>query len=154
MERWIRTIDSPVGELTLIQEGESLSGLFFSFPERGNAETPLLLRAEEELREYFEGRRREFDLPLAPKGTEFQRRVWRALLTIPYGETRSYQELAALAGCPKGFRAVGMANNRNPISILIPCHRVIGKDGSLTGYGGGLEKKEFLLALERRTAEK
>lgn len=150
MERWIRTIDSPIGELTLIQEGEHLTGLLFAASERRKAETPLLLRAEQELGEYFRGERREFDLPLLPKGTEFQRRVWEALCTIPYGETRSYQELAMLAGCPKGFRAVGMANHKNPISILIPCHRVIGKDGSLVGYGGGMEKKKFLLELESR----
>lgn len=148
MNRQIRTIASPVGKLTLVQEGEALTGLFFHSRELGQAETPLLLRAEQELNEYFQGSRREFDLPLAPKGTEFQRRVWQALCTIPYGETRSYQDLAILSGCPKGYRAVGMANNRNPISILIPCHRVIGKDGSLTGYGGGLETKAFLLKLE------
>lgn len=148
MNRQIRTIASPVGKLTLVQEGEALTGLFFDSREPGQAETPLLLRAEQELNEYFQGSRREFDLPLAPKGTEFQRRVWQALCTIPYGETRSYQDLAILSGCPKGYRAVGMANNRNPISILIPCHRVIGKNGSLTGYGGGLETKAFLLKLE------
>lgn len=148
MNRQIRTIASPVGKLTLVQEGEALTGLFFHSREPGQAETPLLLRAEQELNEYFQGSRREFDLPLAPRGTEFQRRVWQALCTIPYGETRSYQDLAVLSGCPKGYRAVGMANNRNPISILIPCHRVIGKNGSLTGYGGGLETKAFLLKLE------
>lgn len=148
MNRQIRTIASPVGKLTLVQEGEALTGLFFDSREPGQAETPLLLRAEQELNEYFQGSRREFDLPLAPRGTEFQRRVWQALCTIPYGETRSYQDLAVLSGCPKGYRAVGMANNRNPISILIPCHRVIGKNGSLTGYGGGLETKAFLLKLE------
>lgn len=148
MNRQIRTIASPVGKLTLVQEGEALTGLFFDSREPGQAETPLLLRAEQELNEYFQGSRREFDLPLAPRGTEFQRRVWQALCTIPYGETRSYQDLVVLSGCPKGYRAVGMANNRNPISILIPCHRVIGKNGSLTGYGGGLETKAFLLKLE------
>ena len=100
------------------------------------------------------GRRREFQLPLAPKGTEFQQKVWKALLDIPYGETRSYGEIARAIGNPKASRAVGMANNRNPIAIIIPCHRVIGSTGKLVGYGGGLDKKEFLLNLERQNALK
>ncbi|MDO4539479.1 MAG: methylated-DNA--[protein]-cysteine S-methyltransferase [Syntrophomonadaceae bacterium] len=111
-------------------------------------ETPLLKRAARQLEQYFAGERREFDLPLAPAGTEFQRRVWSALQTIPYGETRSYGEIAAQTGNPKACRAVGMANNRNPIAIIIPCHRVIGADGSLTGYGGGVPMKSRLLELE------
>ena len=100
------------------------------------------------MEEYFAGQRKEFSLPLAPKGTEFQLRVWQALLQIPYGETRSYGELAAMVGNPKACRAVGGANHRNPLSILIPCHRVVGTGGSLTGYAGGLSVKEFLLKLE------
>ncbi|HEY7818820.1 MAG TPA: methylated-DNA--[protein]-cysteine S-methyltransferase [Vicinamibacteria bacterium] len=109
---------------------------------------PLLLRAGEELRSYFEGRRRTFSLPLAPVGTPFQKRVWTVLREIPYGETVSYTELARRAGRPHAVRAAGAANGRNPISILIPCHRVVGKGGSLTGYGGGLGRKRALLELE------
>lgn len=151
MEKRVRVINSPIGKLWLAQEGDFITELLFTgeAPEREKEETPLLLRAEEELNEYFLGKRRKFDLPLLPKGTEFQKAVWKALLTIPYGETRSYQEIACLVGCPKGQRAVGMANNRNPISIFIPCHRVIGKNGALTGYGGGEDKKEYLLRLEK-----
>lgn len=111
-------------------------------------ETPLLLRAFAQLEEYLAGKRREFDLPLAPAGTVFQRRVWDALLQIPYGQTRSYRQIAEAADSPKGYRAVGMANNRNPIAVFIPCHRVIGADGSMVGYGGGLDIKEYLLRLE------
>lgn len=111
-------------------------------------ETEVTLRAAKEIEEYLAGARTSFDLPLKPEGTPFQKRVWEALLTIPYGETRSYKDMAVLAGSPKGFRAVGMANNHNPIPILIPCHRVIGADGSMTGYGGGLPIKRKLLETE------
>ena len=111
-------------------------------------ETALIKKAASQLREYFEGKRREFDLPLRFEGTEFQKKVWAALLTIPYGETRSYGEIAAQVGNPKGPRAVGMANNRNPIAIICPCHRVIGADGRLVGFGGGLPAKEYMLRLE------
>ncbi len=103
-----------------------------------------------ELKEYFEGKLTEFTLPLAPEGTEFQKKVWRALCTIPYGETRSYGEIAKLIGNPRACRAVGGANNKNPIMIVIPCHRVIGADGSLVGYAGGTDIKKRLLELERR----
>lgn len=147
--KWIA---SPVGTLQLAEENGSITELLFR--ERDSraeqAETELLRLAEQELREYFAGQRKVFDLPLSPKGTEFQLRVWNALLTIPYGETRSYADIARLAESPKAFRAVGMANHQNPISILIPCHRVIGKSGALTGYGGGLKAKEFLLDLEEK----
>lgn len=112
------------------------------------ASSPLLCQATEALSLYFAGRLRQFSLPLRPLGTPFQQAVWRQLLQIPYGETRSYGELARSLGKPGGARAVGMANHHNPISILIPCHRVIGADGNLTGYGGGLEMKCFLLRLE------
>ncbi len=148
----IRWIDSPIGVLRLAEENNALTELLFG--RQGDkwehGASPLLLRAEEELWEYFGGKRREFTIPLSPRGTEFQRRVWNALLTIPYGETRSYEEIAVLAGSPRAFRAVGSANHNNPISILIPCHRVIGKNGSLTGYGGGMEAKRFLLELEQK----
>jgi len=113
-------------------------------------ENPVLKQARAELDQYFAGERRDFSVPIDPQGTQFQRRVWKALQTIPYGETRSYKDIAIAAGCPKGFRAVGLANNRNPISIIIPCHRVIGSNNKLVGYGGGLAVKEFLLNLERK----
>ncbi len=117
--------------------------------EMDQRETELLGRAAAQLREYLAGERREFDLPLAPEGTAFQKAVWNALLEIPYGETCSYGQIAARVGNPKACRAVGMANHRNPIPIFIPCHRVVGADGSLTGYGGGLECKQTLLQLEK-----
>ena len=103
-----------------------------------------------ELREYFDGKRREFDLPLAPEGTDFQKRVWEELCKIPYGETRSYGEIAAALGNTRAARAVGLANNKNPIPIIVPCHRVIGADGALVGYAGGVEAKDFLLKLEKK----
>ncbi|MDY3920062.1 MAG: methylated-DNA--[protein]-cysteine S-methyltransferase [Candidatus Limivivens sp.] len=111
-------------------------------------ETELLLRGRVQLEEYFQKKRREFQLPLSLEGTEFQKLCWNALCTIPYGQTCSYGELAGQIGKPKACRAVGMANHRNPVSIIVPCHRVIGADGSLTGYGGGLELKRRLLDLE------
>jgi methylated-DNA-[protein]-cysteine S-methyltransferase len=114
------------------------------------SETPLIQKAASQIREYFDGMRTAFDLPLAPRGTGFQTAVWKALQTIPYGQTRSYRDIAVLVGSPKAYRAVGMANNRNPIAIIVPCHRVVGSDGSLTGYAGGLSVKERLLALESR----
>ncbi len=114
-----------------------------------NSDHPLLLRLEKELGEYFAGKRRTFDLPLAPRGTPFQLAVWERLRTIPYGETISYAQEAERLGNPKAVRAVASANGRNPISILIPCHRVIATGGGLGGYSGGVEKKAFLLALER-----
>lgn len=140
-----------VGKITVACRGEAIVRLSFGEDIRdgekreGNEWTG---RAFEELEEYFLGRRREFDLPLSPDGTEFQKKVWAALREIPYGETRSYSEIAGQVGNPKAVRAVGMANHRNPIAIMIPCHRVIGKNGSLTGYAGGLDLKERLLKLE------
>ena len=112
------------------------------------AETGLLARGRAELLEYLAGGRRAFDLPLAPRGTPFQRKVWAALADIPYGQSVTYGELARRVGCPKGSRAVGQANHRNPLPILLPCHRVVGTGGALTGYGGGLELKQWLLRLE------
>lgn len=109
----------------------------------------VLTEAVRQLREYFAGRRKDFSIPLAPAGTDFQKKVWKELTHIPYGETRSYGEIARLMGNPRACRAVGMANHNNPIPVLIPCHRVIGKNGELTGYAGGLEKKTALLKLER-----
>jgi len=121
------------------------STVLTDFDER---ETPLIKKAAKQLTEYFAGKRRTFDLPLEFRGTDFQKKVWAALMTIPYGETRSYGEIAKQIKNPKASRAVGMANNRNPIVIICPCHRVVGSDGSLTGYGGGLPNKEYLLKLE------
>ncbi|MBQ4132956.1 MAG: methylated-DNA--[Desulfovibrionaceae bacterium] len=147
---------SPLGPLHIWAEGGAVVRLDFGnngaekFRARaGSPLFPLLKSAAAQLEEYFTGRRRQFDLPLNPRGSNFQQRVWRALQNIPYGETRSYRDIAEAAGAPGAFRAVGMANHKNPIAIIIPCHRVIGADGSLTGYAGGLEYKQALLNLER-----
>lgn len=158
MQSYQLIIDSPVGPLTLIQTGDFLTGLYIhkKEPDKISAssdlrlaeETPLLKEASRQLKEYFEGKRTTFSLPLAPVGTEFQRKCWDALLTIPYGETRSYKDIAIAIGNEKACRAVGMANHNNPISIIIPCHRVIGANGSMVGYGGGLPVKEYLLKME------
>jgi len=115
-------------------------------------ETPLIKKAARQFSEYFDGKRKNFDLPLSIRGTDFQMKVWKALQNIPYGKTVGYGEIAAKIGNPKACRAVGMANNRNPIAIIVPCHRVIGHDGSLTGYGGGLELKQHLLELEKNSS--
>jgi len=140
--------ESPIGPLYLAESDGAITHLVFS-PLSGEArETPLLYRAMEQLTAYFNGSLRQFDLPLNPKGTAFQTRVWQTLETIPYGTSWTYKRLAEAAECPKGYRAVGLANNRNPISIFIPCHRVVGSSGALTGYGGGLDNKAYLLKLE------
>ena len=141
------TVSSPAGPLTLSENDGSLVGIAFR-DDGGDDRTPLLDSAARQLAEYFEGRRRDFDLPLKPAGTPFQLGVWAALREIPYGQTRSYKNIACAVGRPLACRAVGMANNRNPLPIVIPCHRVIGASGSLTGYAGGLEVKESLLRLE------
>ena len=145
--------DTEIGALTIGSNGEALTLVEFGrvvWQNGVRGEDQITSQAAKEIREYLSGARKTFDLLLDPEGTPFQKKVWQALLTIPYGETRSYKEIAILAGSPKGFRAVGMANNRNPIAIIIPCHRVIGADGSMTGYGGGLDIKEKLLLLEKR----
>lgn len=144
-------MSSPIGTLLLVEEDGALTQLQFDGepPADCKEETnPLLLDARRQLEEYFAGKRRTFDLPLRPKGTPFQKACYQALREIPYGQTRSYAEIAQCVGKPKACRAVGNANHNNPIGIIIPCHRVIGKSGALTGYGGGLDKKEFLLRLE------
>jgi methylated-DNA-[protein]-cysteine S-methyltransferase len=146
--------ETELGTIGIAETDGCITHLFFhgeKFPESEyiKKETPVLAEAWKQLKEYLNGARREFNLPLAPSGTEFMQRVWKALQEIPYGETRSYKEIAAAAGNSKACRAVGMANNRNPISIFIPCHRVIGANGDLIGYGGGLDKKIFLLELEK-----
>ncbi|HMK87059.1 MAG TPA: methylated-DNA--[protein]-cysteine S-methyltransferase [Steroidobacteraceae bacterium] len=177
--KYFACIGSPIGRLRLASDGESLTGIWMEVPGRqaaahlgrladawsevdGTASSvdgaqgsvagcvASLAEAARQLREYFEGSRREFDLPLSFRGTEFQERVWRSLMSIPYGETWSYRELAGRIGNPSASRAVGLANGRNPIPIVVPCHRVIGADGSLTGYGGGLQRKQWLLAHEAR----
>ena len=142
----------PIGPLGIAEADGLICGVFFGRKTPANfdkAETPLIKKAAAQLSEYFEGRRKKFDLPLDVRGTDFQTAVWKALRKIPFGKTVSYGELAACIGKPRAYRAAGMANNRNPIVIIIPCHRVIGHDGSLTGYGGGLKTKQFLLDLER-----
>jgi methylated-DNA-[protein]-cysteine S-methyltransferase len=144
-------VDSPIDELLLTAEDGVLTGLHFSpfaiDPEWVH-DPAALEPAATQLREYFAGERTEFDLELSPHGTAFQQRVWAMLREIPYGETTTYGTLAHQLGDPKTVRAVGLANGRNPIAVIIPCHRVIGADGSLTGFGGGLERKRALLDLE------
>lgn len=144
--------ESPVGTLTLLEENEALCGLRFGADCPKNAElsvTPLLLEVQKQLQAYFDKRLFVFDLPLVFHGTPFQERVWHELLKIKYGETISYQALAARVGNVKACRAVGLANNRNPIAVIVPCHRVVGKAGALTGYAGGLHIKQYLLNLEQ-----
>ena len=144
------TIDSPLGELLLAGDGQALTALHMDgLPAPGWRRDPERFReVAEQLRAYFMGELREFDVRLAPHGTPFQQRVWAALRDIPYGATVSYAELAAAVGRPGAARAVGAANGRNPIAVVIPCHRVIGASGTLTGYGGGLPRKRLLLDLE------
>lgn len=142
------TMDSPCGMLTVWADGNALVRLAFTGTEPNEPETPLLRKARAQLGEYFSGKRRVFDLPLAPAGTPFQQDVWRALRTIPYGQTWSYAWLAEQAGHAGAYRAAGTANGKNPLSILIPCHRVIHGDGTLGGYTSGLEIKRILLKLE------
>jgi methylated-DNA-[protein]-cysteine S-methyltransferase len=149
--------ESPLGKMLLTANAEALTGLHFAgekyYPGvredwRESAEHEPLARARQQLNEYFVGNRTRFDIALAPEGTAFQRTVWHALTSVPFGETRSYGEIAAKIGEPKASRAVGAANGRNPISIIVPCHRIIGASGDLTGYAGGLQRKQALLALE------
>lgn len=147
-----------IGDLTVIADDDAITAVYMiehlhapdhaTFGPVADGDDTLCQQAESQLREYFAGERQEFDLPLAPQGTEFQQKVWMALRTIAYGETETYGEVAARIGSPSASRAVGLANGRNPISIIVPCHRVIGADGSLTGYGGGIERKKVLLELE------
>lgn len=145
-------IETPVGTIGLRELNGALSEVLLpgSFQPEASEPTPLLLQAARQLGLYFKGALREFDLPLLLAGTPFQAAVWRELMKIPYGETAGYGEIAAAIGKPKAARAVGMANHRNPLSIVVPCHRVIGADGKLVGYGGGLELKRRLLELEKR----
>jgi methylated-DNA-[protein]-cysteine S-methyltransferase len=149
------TIDSPIGELLLVGDGERLHRLSMQGGRRPTPIDPRWERRDDafgevraQLSEYFDGQRREFDVPLGLEGNPFELRVWEALSQIPYGETVSYGEIAREIGAPGAARAVGLANGRNPVAVIVPCHRVIGADGTLTGYGGGLERKRLLLDLE------
>ena len=156
-------VNSPVGPLTLVAAGGALAGLYmdeqrhrpapetFGEPDTGQ-DGELFAEASSQLEQYFDGERTEFDLRLILGGTAFQRRVWAALRAIPYGQTISYGQLADRIGQPSASRAVGLANGKNPIGIIVPCHRVVGADGSLTGYGGGIERKHYLLGHERRVS--
>ena len=153
-----KTFASPVGTLTLVASDTGLVAILWEddTPDRvrlgalaDTPDHPLLVQAERELGDYFAGRLTRFSVPLDMRGTDFQKSVWRALLTIPFGETRSYGEIARQIGSPGAFRAVGLANGHNPIGIIVPCHRVIGSNGSLTGYGGGLDRKRALLEMEK-----
>ena len=159
MTLFYKEMKSPVGKLKLVASSKALVAVLWE-QERANRvklgtmsldpQHPILIEAERQISEYFAGERSRFDLPLQPSGTEFQKKVWQALREIPFGETRSYQDLARVVGSPKAFRAVGAANGKNPLSIVVPCHRVVGANGALTGFGGGLKTKAALLALEAR----
>ena len=156
MTTYYTYVNSPIGSLLLAGDGERLHMLRFPEGKRPQETEPGWIENSSkfkkeisQLRAYFAGESKQFELSLAPRGTEFQRKVWSALQSIPYGETRSYGELASQVGNGKASRAVGAANGQNPIPVIIPCHRVIGSDGSLTGFGGGLETKQRLLALEQ-----
>ncbi|MGD8112747.1 methylated-DNA--[protein]-cysteine S-methyltransferase [Vibrio sp. TRT 17S01] len=155
MTHYYTIISTPLGKLTLQASDEGITGTWFEThttkPEQLGIESPshfVLQQAAKELTEYFAGKRTTFEVAVAASGTDFQRKVWQALRTIPYGQTWSYQQLAEAIDNPKAVRAVGLANGKNPVSIIVPCHRVIGKNGKLTGYAGGVERKEALLKLE------
>jgi methylated-DNA-[protein]-cysteine S-methyltransferase len=150
-------VESPVGRLTLVASDDGLAAILWENDrprrvplniEAEDNDHPVLVETERQLQEYFAGRRKEFELTLDPAGTDFQRKVWGALMTIPFGETRSYAQIAQQIGNPTAARAVGAANGRNPLSIVAPCHRVVGASGALTGFAGGLEVKAHLLAFE------
>lgn len=152
-------IDSPIGALTLIATDDALRALYMvdhrhapsveTYGDRVAAGNGVFAAATEQLGEYFDGDRREFDMPTAPVGTDFQLAVWHQLRQIPYGQTWTYGRIAERLGNPRAVRAVGLANGRNPLSIVVPCHRVIGANGAMTGFGGGIERKEYLLGLEK-----
>ena len=151
-------MESPVGVLKLVAHDQALVAVMWDNEDHKrvrlaelieNIQHPMLLKVKQQLEQYFAGQRQQFNLPLDFQGTDFQQQVWRALLTIPYGETRSYKDIALQIGNEKAVRAVGAANGRNPISIIAPCHRVIGSGGALVGFAGGLDKKQILLSLEQ-----
>jgi len=144
----VHSVGTPIGTLWLARDEQGLSSVAFAGPARATSRDELLLDAAGQLRAYFARELEQFELPLSPGGTDFQRRVWRAVEAIPYGTTTTYSALAASLGRPAARRAVGAANGRNPLPIVVPCHRVVGSTGALTGYGGGLERKRALLDLE------
>lgn len=158
MTQYSSIIHSPLGILELIYSDEAISGLGFINEEEKSLELnsihPLFIETQTQLKSYFEGKLKQFDLPLKPNGTDFQKRVWNELLTIPFGETNTYLGMAKQLGDEKVIRAAGSANGKNPIGIIIPCHRVIGSDGSLVGYAGGLWRKKWLLELEAKYSGK
>lgn len=163
MRLWYRDMRSPVGELRLVADETALVAILWAQDSAGRAryagaahaeDQPILHVAGRELAEYFAGERTGFEVPLRPEGTAFQQRVWQQLRRIPFGASCSYGELAQAIGQPTACRAVGVANGRNPICIIVPCHRVIGRSGALTGFAGGLEAKAYLLALEQRVANR
>lgn len=155
--KYIKYIDTKIGRIGIIEENGQIIKVAIEQEmkkdELVKKDTQLLRKAAKQLEEYFAGKRRKFDLPLKQEGTEFRQKVWKALQEIPYGETRSYKQVAQMIGNPKAARAVGMANNKNHIPIIIPCHRVIGSNGKLVGYALGLEIKQELLELEKETKE-
>jgi methylated-DNA-[protein]-cysteine S-methyltransferase len=159
MRLFYKEMQSPVGKLKLVASSRALIAVLWE-KDRPNRvkldemsldpQHPILIATERQLSEYFAGERTEFDLPLQPEGTEFQKKVWRALREIPFGKTKSYLDLSRTIGSPNASRAVGAANGKNPLSIVVPCHRVVGSDGKLTGFAGGIETKAALLALEAK----
>ena len=153
-----KCMQSPVGEIVIIEDKGKIVEIDIAKNNKldniEEKDTELLLQTEKQLKEYFEGKRFDFEIPLNPTGTEFMQSVWKALEQIPYGETRTYKEIAEMVGNYKASRAVGMANNKNPIPIIIPCHRVIGSNNKLVGYALGLEMKQYLLELERKYKER
>lgn len=144
------TYQTALGDLTICEEDNAIVAIstYFRSEEGEEKETALMQKAYQQLTEYMTGNRKSFDFPIAPKGTDFQKQVWQALCEIPYGQTRTYKQIAEAIGNPKAVRAVGMANNRNPLIVVVPCHRVIGIKGQMVGYAAGVDKKEFLLRLE------
>jgi methylated-DNA-[protein]-cysteine S-methyltransferase len=158
MSLYYQTMKSPVGTLYIVADEETLHGLVFepmwsAFKKRFNTlakgQTPIMREAQKQLSEYFKRKRTSFDLPILLSGTDFQKKTWSALAKIPFGQTRTYKEQAGAIKAPQAVRAVGRTNGQNPFCIILPCHRVVGSDGSLTGFGGGLPAKKYLLALER-----
>ena len=149
--------DTILGVVGIVDNGKEILEVFYGEEKREDAEiyeSPLIRKTYGQINDFLEGRLKEFDLPLYFEGTDFQKKVWNALIAIPYGETRSYKDIAEKIGSPKAYRAVGITNNKNPISIIIPCHRVIGANGKLVGYGGGIDIKARLLELEKNQVKK
>ncbi len=148
-EKFIGYYNSPIGTIEIVTDGEYLLELkFIDEKEQGGSRNKIILETKKQLQEYFAGKRKKFDLPLKLEGTEFQKSVWKALQTIPYGAVVTYSDVAEMIGKPKAVRAVGQANNKNKLPVVVPCHRIVGKNGKLVGYAAGLWRKEFLIELE------